>query len=374
MFKESIMDEPEVIQVIPSKRRLASNWAHSVYELNDIDFEWTIHHFMFHTSCKPLKWLHSPEFSEEEFPDIKWKLELRPSEDQKSFRVNLRCSEQTQDIPIKFKFGYVNDDRKTGTLRHFYTTIPARPKVLYMNLDNIEFSKFSSTILISDDGHLTIYCKIEHLSPLKTFSGKRLKQDYKSLSSSKLLLKDFKKLFEDTSFADVTFKLGDKTFRAHKAILVARCPVFAAMFNQEMKEKISDHVDVNDVRPEVFQELLRFIYTGRVQRMEEFGIAELLIAADKYLLENLKQRCAASLAKQLSKENCLEILVLADQYSLVNLKDTAIDFLRHNIIEIRASNSWEEFKQKSPTWLCETLMELFKDFPSTKNQSQSSLN
>ena len=38
------------------------------------------------------------------------------------------------------------------------------------------------------------------------------------------------------SFSDVTLRVGEKQFRAHKVILACRSPVFGAMFEHEMKE------------------------------------------------------------------------------------------------------------------------------------------
>ena len=92
--------------------------------------------------------------------------------------------------------------------------------------------------------------------------------------------------------SDVTFNVRCQEFRAHKTILAARSPVFAAMFKHPSKEKLSGIVNVPDIEPGVFKELLRYIYTGQVplQRMDKLAIG-LLAAADKYLLEKLKQAC-----------------------------------------------------------------------------------
>ncbi len=77
--------------------------------------------------------------------------------------------------------------------------------------------------------------------------------------------------------------VGGRSFDAHKAILSSTSKVFAAMFVNETTEKLSNHVDIQDIHPDVFQEVLRFIYTGRVPL--EKMTASLLAAADKYLLE-----------------------------------------------------------------------------------------
>lgn len=69
-------------------------------------------------------------------------------------------------------------------------------------------------------------------------------------------------------------------FFAHKAILAARSPVFAAMFEHEMEEKKQNRVEITDMDPEVLKEMLKFIYTGKAPTIEKLD-ADLLAAADK---------------------------------------------------------------------------------------------
>ena len=94
------------------------------------------------------------------------------------------------------------------------------------------------------------------------------------------LSEDLSTLFETQKFSDVTLCVGGKEFSVHKAILAARSPVFAAMFEHEMEEKKQNRVDITDMDPEVLREMLRFIYTGKTPFLDKLD-AELLAAADK---------------------------------------------------------------------------------------------
>ena len=81
-------------------------------------------------------------------------------------------------------------------------------------------------------------------------------------------------------FSDVCLCAGGREFKAHKAILATRSPVFGAMFEHEMEESRKGRVEISDIDPDVFQELLRFIYTGTTPQLQ--GMADdLLAAADK---------------------------------------------------------------------------------------------
>lgn len=98
---------------------------------------------------------------------------------------------------------------------------------------------------------------------------------------------DLAQLFDNQTFTDCVLTCGGRDFNVHKAILAARSPVFAAMFEHKMRESQSDRVDVADVDAEVMREMLRFMYTGQAPNLERMA-DDLLAAADKYQLDRLK--------------------------------------------------------------------------------------
>ena len=75
-------------------------------------------------------------------------------------------------------------------------------------------------------------------------------------------------------------KVGHRLFYAHKAILGARSSVFADMFENEFKECKMPKVEITDMDSGAFQELLRFIYTGRIESANRY-MEELYMASDK---------------------------------------------------------------------------------------------
>jgi len=91
---------------------------------------------------------------------------------------------------------------------------------------------------------------------------------------------DFHQLLANCTLSDVTLVVGDKELEAHKNILGARSPVFAAMFEHDFKEKNENRVNIDDVPLNVFEELLRYIYSGKVVDMDKYATG-LLAASDK---------------------------------------------------------------------------------------------
>ena len=145
------------------------------------------------------------------------------------------------------------------------------------------------------------------------------------------ILHQLEEMFEKMTLSDVKFNLGGRKFAAHKNILAMRSPVFAAMFRHPTKEMQTNQGEVKDVDPDVFQEVLRFIYTGKTQSTALNKMAPgLLAAADKYLLEDLKSCCETHLIRQMSAENCLELLSLTTHHPAEHLKKNAIEYFRRN--------------------------------------------
>jgi speckle-type POZ protein len=128
--------------------------------------------------------------------------------------------------------------------------------------------------------------------------------------------------------SDVTFNDRGRQFSAHKNILAIRSPVFAAMFLHPTKEMQTGEVEVDDIDPDVFQEVLRYLYTGLIMDIMATGI---LAAAEKYLLDHLKTLCERHLIRQMSAKNCLDLLVLTTNHPAEYLKKYAIEYFRRYI-------------------------------------------
>jgi len=79
----------------------------------------------------------------------------------------------------------------------------------------------------------------------------------------------------------VVIEVGEKQFQVHKLILSTRSPVFEAMFNSELSESKQNLVKISEVGIEVFEKLLRYIYTGSVESIEPNDTMELFELADR---------------------------------------------------------------------------------------------
>jgi len=140
------------------------------------------------------------------------------------------------------------------------------------------------------------------------------------------LASDFGKLYEDSSSSDVTVLAGGEVFKAHKAVLIARSSVFAAMFSTDMLEKQKNTLEIQDFEAEIVKGMLEHVYKGKTEVVAERA-PELLQVAEKYDLAGLKEDAEFAAADELNLENAAELLVLADIHNAAYLKSRASDFI-----------------------------------------------
>ena len=72
-------------------------------------------------------------------------------------------------------------------------------------------------------------------------------------------------LYLDDAFSDVTLKVNEHTFQAHRIILAARSDYFRALLYGGFKESHSNEIILLPGTPiEAFRHFLHYVYTGKV--------------------------------------------------------------------------------------------------------------
>uniref|UniRef100_A0A0D3EFW3 BTB domain-containing protein n=2 Tax=Brassica oleracea var. oleracea TaxID=109376 RepID=A0A0D3EFW3_BRAOL len=116
------------------------------------------------------------------------------------------------------------------------------------------------------------------------------------------------------TLSDVTFLVDGKQFYAHKICLVASSDIFRAMFDGLYKERNAQNVEIPNITWEVFELMMRFIYTGRIDITKHLA-QDLLVAADQYLIEGLKRLCEYTIAQDICVDNIPLMYDLADTFN-----------------------------------------------------------
>lgn len=132
-------------------------------------------------------------------------------------------------------------------------------------------------------------------------------------------------------------------------IIAAGSSVLAAMFEVDLEEKTTRNVNIEDIRPAVFKQLLNYLYIGVAPDIENENMtADLLVAADKYAVEPLKLECATILCREIKVENAVRLLILAHLHSVSDLFQTALDFIAKNGREVCSRLEWLDLIENYP--------------------------
>ena len=81
---------------------------------------------------------------------------------------------------------------------------------------------------------------------------------------------------------------------------------------------------------ELAREMVRYLYTDRIDNLESYA-ARLLPLAARYNILGLKNVCERTLLDNMSPENIANILLLADECGCENLKKAALHYCEDNI-------------------------------------------
>lgn len=123
----------------------------------------------------------------------------------------------------------------------------------------------------------------------------------------------------ECKLCDVNLIVTRKQYHAHKIVLAARSSYFYTMFRDEKTEVVE--LLQSCFKPDgVMENLLEYMYTGRVQIVEDIELVEQLIAASDVLnLEGLLTILTHNLLNTMTLENYRKRMEWIEGYSLDNL-------------------------------------------------------
>ncbi|CAK9151067.1 unnamed protein product [Ilex paraguariensis] len=137
------------------------------------------------------------------------------------------------------------------------------------------------------------------------------------------------------TLSDVTFLIEGKRFYAHRICLLASSDAFRAMFDGGYREKDAKDIEIPNIRWDVFDLMMRYIYTGSVDVNLDIS-QDLLRAADQYLLEGLKRLCEYAISRDITVENVSLVYELSEAFNAMSLKHACILFILEKFDKLSA--------------------------------------
>ena len=126
------------------------------------------------------------------------------------------------------------------------------------------------------------------------------------------------------------------------------------MFSNNFKEAEENKVEVVDIDADTFGDMLIFMYSGKVENLKT-NAENLMMAGDKYDLQELKQMAEESLSLNLGVDNVLDVLVTAYLLDATNLKTLAMKFIGENAKKVSAQKDWREKMSMYPQMMADVV-------------------
>jgi hypothetical protein len=154
-------------------------------------------------------------------------------------------------------------------------------------------------------------------------------------------------LFDKGIDSDFVINVGDKKIHVNKWVLNLNSPVFERMLESNFTEKASSEVDIVDIEYELMYQLLRFMYTKSVSPVFKTMSDRLLIAANKYQMEELVKVCESTLCDNLLSDNAAATYMLAYQHGTWEFRRNVRVFIYRRLPSVIQSNGWETLANNS---------------------------
>ncbi|CAG9325943.1 unnamed protein product [Blepharisma stoltei] len=173
-----------------------------------------------------------------------------------------------------------------------------------------------------------------------------------------LLLKDIERQFNKQENSDVTIVCDDgRKLYVSSFILQARSPHFERMFQSGMKESSTKEIKVN-ASYEAAQAMFKYFYCDRLETSPKIAL-EVMILADMYLLEYLKQLCMKFVKESVCINTALDFYEWSKDCQFEDLTNYVSKFIWKNFGYISKTPQFRGSLSSNP----QLFIDLLNDLP-----------
>ena len=142
---------------------------------------------------------------------------------------------------------------------------------------------------------------------------------------------------------DITIKMADRTFQAHRNILAAASGYFRTMFTAEFQERNQEEVVIQG-KSDIFDNLLTSVYKGKLTLSHEIVVETLSMAI--YMQLNHTFQLFHSYLSRPSQKRHLELNIAFQISNLVSssYENSWLDEIRE-VCNIKIRKEWRRFKK-----------------------------
>ncbi|CAO1331616.1 unnamed protein product [Diamesa serratosioi] len=169
-------------------------------------------------------------------------------------------------------------------------------KKCIVNQDPRDFSNFARGFPIFLT-HKELFKNYEELVPNKVITVYCEMELYESSIENEATLADkiinieesYESLLKNGLYSDLTILTSDnQEIKAHKGVLVSRCPSFAAVFESNKENEYTSLIKILEFDKTTIFEFLRYVYCGKIENLTELAASLIQIANKVNILRLLK--------------------------------------------------------------------------------------
>lgn len=142
---------------------------------------------------------------------------------------------------------------------------------------------------------------------------------------------------------DVTIRIGEDKMLTSRRLLTEKSFVFKAMFSVDMLESTSNIINIVDISYDVMKSVLNYMQFN--ERPENVDLLDVLYAAEKYQIANLRNICINEMIKTVSVENIMSYVSVCDAYCDKLLRNNLRLFMHKNTDAILDHYSFVDIQQ-----------------------------
>ncbi|XP_037923968.1 kelch-like protein 18 isoform X1 [Hermetia illucens] len=148
-----------------------------------------------------------------------------------------------------------------------------------------------------------------------------------------------KEIRRQGKLCDVTLKVEDQSFSAHRIVLAATIPYFYAMFTHNMAESRIKEITMKEIEPHALESLINFAYSGTV-KIDNQNVQGLMVGASFLQLNKVRDACAEFLISRFHPHNVLGIRHFADSLGCAQLVTAADKYINLYFSKVSQSDEF----------------------------------
>uniref|UniRef100_A0A0N5C1U0 Speckle-type POZ protein n=1 Tax=Strongyloides papillosus TaxID=174720 RepID=A0A0N5C1U0_STREA len=151
---------------------------------------------------------------------------------------------------------------------------------------------------------------------------------------------DFCSLLKSSNFSDCVIKVKDSEIYVHKCVLADRSEVFNSILIDKQNGYSPNIIEINDFSPKAVKEMVNYLYTGKLPKMDDIT-CEMLAIGDKYKLNLLKLAAEEKLMIDTEVDTVCDYLIKSELHSSEILQEWCLRFICMHAEFVVKSVAWK---------------------------------